>query len=291
MTGVIAPSLMVHRVGPQALVQDGGRIGLLSLGVCGSGAMDRASAQLANRLVGNADGAAVIEALLGGLEMESVGDLWCAVTGTDAPVLVDGVPVGSNTPVHLPAGSRIRVDAPTRGMRAYLAVRGGIDVPAVLGSRSTDTLAGLGPSPIVAGHVLPVGPVDGHWSAIDIAPVPPAPAEGDLLRIDVQPGPRRDWLRSSDDLLARIWTVGARQDRIGIRLEGEPLALAVEHALPSEGTVAGAIEVPPEGLPYVLMRDHPVTVGYPVVAVVEPRGIDLLAQARPGCRVRFGLSR
>lgn len=286
MTGLI-----VHRVGPQALVQDDGRPGMLSLGVSRSGAMDRASAQLANRLLGNGSAAAVVECLLGGLEAESIDEQWCAVTGTDAPVRVDGVLVGANTPVHLPPGSRLRIDVPTRGMRAYLAVRGGLDVPAVLGSRSSDTLAGLGPAPIRAGDVLPIGPIDAAWPAVDIAPVPPAPAEGDLLRIGVHPGPRHDWLRSLDDLLARTWTVGARQDRVGIRLEGEPLALALDRALAPEGTVAGAIEVPPEGLPYVLMRDHPVTVGYPVVAVVDARGIDLLAQARPGCRVRLVVSR
>ena len=283
--------LRVHRVGPQALVQDGGRPGLLSLGVSGSGAMDRSAAQLANRLVGNGSAAAVVECLLGGLEVESIDEQWCAVTGTDAPVRVDGLLVGANTPVHLPPGSRLRIDVPTRGMRAYLGVRGGVDVPAVLGSRSSDTLAGLGPAPIRVGDVLPVGSIDAAWPAVDVAPVPAAPVEGDLLRIGVQPGPRRDWLHSLDDLLAPTWTVSARQDRIGVRLQGEPLDLAVDRTLPSEGTLAGAIEVPPEGLPYVLMRDHPVTVGYPVVAVVEPRGLDLLAQARPGCCVRFAVSR
>ena len=284
-------TLIVHATGPQALIEDAGRPGRLALGVSPSGAMDASAAALANRLVGNPGDAAVIEALLGGLAVEAVGEVWCAVTGTDAHMRVDDVIAAANTPIHLSAGSRLAIGAPTRGMRAYLAVRGGIAVPPVLGSRSTDTLAGLGPAPLAVGDRLAIGSVTGAWTPIDHAPVAPAPAEGELLRIAVRRGPRANWLRSLDDLVARMRTVGTRQDRVGLRLEGEPLALAEAGPLPSEGTVAGAIEVPPGGLPYVLLRDHPVTVGYPVVAVVEPAGIDLLAQARPGCLVRLVLSR
>jgi biotin-dependent carboxylase-like uncharacterized protein len=284
-------ALIVRAVGPQALVEDAGRPGWLALGVSGSGAMDASAAALANRLVGNAGNAAVIEALLGGLEVEAADGVWCAVTGTDAPVRLDRTMVAANTPIHVPAGSRLAIGAPTRGMRAYLAVRGGIAVPPVLGSRSTDTLARLGPAPLAVGDVLPIAAATGSWAPVDHAPVGPAPAEGEVLRIAIRPGPREARLRSMDDLLDRTWTVGTRQDRVGVRLEGEPLVLADDGALPSEGTIAGAVEVPSGGLPYVLMRDHPVTVGYPVVAVVEPAGLTLLAQARPGCLVRFAISR
>ena len=280
--------LLVRGVGAQALVQDLGRPGHLALGVTGSGAMDMGSAALGNRLVGNAPEAAVIEALLGGLAIEVAGgDAWCAVTGTDARVTVDGGECGPNAPFHLARGSVVRIGVPMRGMRAYLAVRGGIDVPVVLGSRSTDLLSGLGPVPVAVGHRLSIGRAQGVWQPVDGAPAAPAPAEGELLRIGVRLGPRDDWLRQVDELLTRTWTVDARQDRVGMRLGGEPLALAFGQQLASEGTIAGAVELPPDGLPYVLMRDHPVTVGYPVVAVVDPEGIDRLAQARPGCLVRF----
>ncbi len=150
-------TLTVVRPGPLALVQDAGRAGYAADGVGRSGAADRSSLGLANRLVGNPAGAAAIECTLGGLAVRAGADLVVALAGAPAPAQIDGRPVEHARRLDLPAGAMLRLRAPRSGLRTYLAVGGGIDVPPVLGSRSTDTLSGLGPRPLAAGDVLPVG--------------------------------------------------------------------------------------------------------------------------------------
>lgn len=266
---------------------------MLALGIPASGFMDAISANLANRLVGNAPDAALLESLLGDVELEVTRDVWVAVTGAPAVVHVLGdgvaVPVGANAPLHVTAGSRLRIDSITCGMRSYISFRGGIDCAPTLGSRSTDTLSGLGPAALGAGDELAIDVSPVNLPHVDVAPGIRVPATGEVLRVPFTLGPRADRLRSPEQLVDRVWDVSSRQDRVGMKLTGDPLELGEISPLPSEGTIAGAIEVPPDGQPYVLMRDHPVTVGYPVVGVVEPEAISLLAQARPGCRVRFVL--
>jgi biotin-dependent carboxylase-like uncharacterized protein len=183
------------------------------------------------------------------------------------------------------------VPAPERGLRTYVSVRGGFDVPAVLGSRSTDTLSGLGPGPLTAGSRLPVGRHGGHPS-VDVAPHP-APPLGTLV-LDVVQGPRTAWLAEPDALVRGEWLVGSASDRVGVRLAGErlPRPASLEgRELPSEGVVRGAVQVPADGQPVVFLADHPVTGGYPVVAVLSEPAQDLLAQAVPGQQVRFRWSR
>ena len=152
----VTAGLEVVDAGPLTTVQDLGRPGLASLGVSPSGAADRASAQRANALVGNPASAAVLEVTLGGLRMLAHVDTQVAVAGAPVTVTVDGAEVGSAV-VRLTAGSTLRLGRPALGVRTYLAVRGGVDVPAVLGSRSTDLLSGLGPSRLRPGDVIPVG--------------------------------------------------------------------------------------------------------------------------------------
>ena len=279
--------------GAQSLVQDLGRPGLLGLGVSPSGAADRGSARQANRLVGNDRGAAVVETVLGGLELRAVGPHVLAVTGAPVPltVLRDGEQVSTppaHTPFLLPDGHVLRLGPPTVGLRSYVAVRGGLAVPPVLGSRSTDVLSSIGPAPLTAGTVLPVGPAP----AAAVGRPEPARVDPDRSgpdRVDVVLGPRADWLApgSRDRLLSQEWTVSARSNRVGVRLDGPPLEHAREVELPSEGTVAGAVQVPADGRPVVFLADHPVTGGYPVVAVVREASLDLVAQLRPGDRLRF----
>ncbi|MER7083647.1 biotin-dependent carboxyltransferase family protein, partial [Saccharopolyspora kobensis] len=148
--------LQVLATGPLATVQDLGRPGLAGIGVGSSGAADSGAFRLANRLVGNDEGAAAIEVTFGGLEVRATRDLTAAVTGAPCPVTVDGRGAAVNSVLRIPAGAVVRLGMPDRGLRSYLAVRGGIAVEPVLGSRATDVLAGLGPEPLAPGAQLPV---------------------------------------------------------------------------------------------------------------------------------------
>jgi biotin-dependent carboxylase-like uncharacterized protein len=271
--------------GPATTVQDRGRPGLAHLGVPRSGALDQPAFRLANRLVGNAEEEALLEATLTGVEVRAGADCHMAVTGAPAPVTVDGGPAGWGVPVEVLAGSVLRVGGAERGVRSYLAVSGGIKVEAVLGSRSTDLLSGLGPAPLQAGDRLPVGAPQGSPAALDMAPYP---SPGDDIVLEAHLGPRDDWC-ATRTLLAAAYKVSPDSNRVGLRLSGPPLERLRAGELPSEGAVTGAVQVPPDGQPIVLLADHPTTGGYPVVAVVTERDLAKCAQARPGATVRFRL--
>lgn len=283
--------LVVVEPGPLALVQDAGRPGLARLGVGVSGAMDRAALRLGNRLVGNPEGAAGLELLFGGAVLRFDGRTWFAITGAWTDATIDGARVEPHTATLADAGSELRLGPATAGARVYVAVRGGIDVPPVLGSRSRDTLAALGPAPLAGGDAVPVGPEpDAPVPPVDVVPVDPPPL-GEVL-LDVRPGPRRD--RFGDDAWAALldspWSTAARSDRTGIRLEGPALRRRDERELPSEAMLPGAMQVSPDGAPTILGPDHPVTGGYPVLAVLTDASLDALAQLRPGQPVRFRLA-
>ncbi len=281
-------ALQVVRVGPLALVQDLGRPGHAAVGVPRSGAADRAALRLANRLVANDDeGAAGIEVLLGGLVVRAHGLRTIALAGAAAPADVDGTPVGHHTVVTLRPGQTLTLGPPPTGLRTYLAVRGGLDVPRVLGSTGTDTLSGLGPAPLEPGDLLDVGPEPRLPWLLDLAPV--APPLGTTVTLRAVRGPRADWVVDPEALVRTTWTVSSRSDRVGMRLSGASLRRTDRRELPSEGMVRGAIQVPPGGEPVVFLADHPVTGGYPVVAVVVDADVDRAAQVRPGQSVRFRL--
>jgi biotin-dependent carboxylase-like uncharacterized protein len=282
--------LSVLAPGPLATVQDRGRPGWAAIGVTRSGAADRAAHDLANRLVGNDPRAATVEVTAGGLRLRAARTVLVAVTGAPAPVTVDGRPAPSNAPVTLPAGAVLALGLPPLGLRSYVAVRGGIDVPRVLGSRATDTLSGLGTPPLRTGHELPVGDLAAEEPCVDVAPVAP-PSRTPVLRVG--PGPRRPrfepdaWTR----LITAEWAVGTASDRVGIRLTGPALRHADRGELPSEGLVPGAVQVPPDGAPVLFLADHPVTGGYPVLAVVRTVDLSAAAQLRPGDVLRFRAER
>jgi biotin-dependent carboxylase-like uncharacterized protein len=278
--------LTVLASGPLTTVQDRGRPGWASIGVTRSGAADRQAAALANRLVGNDAAAAVLEVTVGGLQVRAGRTLLVAVSGAPAPVTVDGRAAPFDAPLTLRPGQVLGLGNPAVGLRSYLAVRGGIGVPPVLGSRSTDTLSGLGPAPLRPGDVLPVGALAADEPVVDVAPVR-APSSRPVLR--VLPGPRRDWLAPAawTALTAEDWTVSPDSDRVGLRLAGPRLDRARTDELPSEGLVPGAVQVPPDGAPVLFLVDHPVTGGYPVLAGVTTDDLPAAAQLRPGDRVRF----
>ncbi|WP_092530367.1 biotin-dependent carboxyltransferase family protein [Yuhushiella deserti] len=276
--------------GPAALVQDLGRPGHAHLGVPPSGALDQPALRLANRLVGNPEPAAGVEALLGGLRVRAHTSCTVAVTGPPVAVTVDGRPAGTHLPVHLRPGQTLALGTPEVGLRCYLAVSGGLAVEPELGSRSRDVLSEIGPPPLRPGQLVDLGPPAGIPAGADaLAPARP-PAE---LTVPVLLGPRDDWFVDPAADLAGYWEVTAESNRVGLRLtrpDGSALRRRPERVdteLPSEGLLTGAIQVPPSGLPVVFLADHPTTGGYPVVAVVRPDALAALAQARPGTGVRF----
>lgn len=282
----VAGTAIVVRPGALTTFQDLGRPGWAHLAVPRSGALDPAAHARANRLVGNEVGAAALETTVDGVALRFEAAAVVAVTGAPAPVRVNGTPREWSLPVFVGAGDTVEVGAASGGVRSYLAVGGGFDVPAVLGSRSHDLLSGLGPAPLAAGDTLRFGPPLGRPPALDMAPYPaPAP----VATLSVHPGPREDWL--SDEagrlLFSQSYGVDPLSNRIGLRLEGRALPRRVAGELPSEGLVWGAIQLLPGGQVVVLLADHPTTGGYPVVGVVDGSCASACAQARPGTQVRL----
>jgi biotin-dependent carboxylase-like uncharacterized protein len=276
---------VVRRPGALTTVQDRGRPGWKHLAVPRSGALDGPAAALANRLVGNPPDAAVLETTMDGVGFDLPDGGWICVTGAAAPVTIDGRPAAWSSAVWVAPGGSVEVAPAVRGVRSYVAVDGGVDVPAVLGSRATDLLSGLGPPPLRAGDVLPLGRPDSP-PQVDGAPAPALPGESMTLRI--LPAPRSEWLTNEGNgLLTSVrYTVSPDSNRVAIRLAGPPL-LRRPGELPSEGTVIGGVQVPADGQPLIFLADHPTTVGYPVVAIVAPDELWQCAQLRPGAGIRF----
>ncbi|MDK1328245.1 carboxyltransferase domain-containing protein [Arthrobacter sp. zg-Y1143] len=306
-------TLEVRTPGLQSLIQDLGRPGYADLGVSIAGAADTRSARQANRLVGNPADAAVIENLLGGLELTSRGDTVLALSGAEIPAAVVSPggerdrPAPLDTPFALLDGETLTLGTPFRGVRSYVAVRGGVAVDPVLGSRSTDTMSGIGPAPLEAGTLLPVGAVSDSApvGTAEPSPLPEGSTPGSLgdggtpTLLRVTAGPRQDWFGpdAATALTAHTWLATNESNRIGVRLAADPqdpdaapLERIRDGELPSEGVVAGSLQVPPSGLPVLFLADHPVTGGYPVIAVVVPQDLPVAAQLPPGHPVRFVFS-
>lgn len=297
--------------GPMSTIQDLGRPGFGHLGISGSGAADRPAHLLANHLVGNRASEATVEMTLGRLWVRFEHHAVIALAGAPCAVSLAGAALPMHQAATVHAGQELRVGVPPTGLRTYLAVRGGITVPAVLGSRSTDMLSGIGPAPLTAGTVLPVGTVFQVGTVLQVEPAdaPGRPAQRSLLRslrrtsgaigetsgdwreLMVIPGPREDWFtpEALRMLCSVTWTVTMDANRVGIRLAGPVLERARSDELPSEAMVDGAVQVPPSGQPVLFLADHPVTGGYPVIGVVTDHDLAAAAQLRPGQQVRFRL--
>lgn len=281
-------SLLLLDTGPQALIEDLGRPGYAHLGVAPSGALDVPALRLANRLVGNLESAAGVELVLGGLRLRAQVSCTVAVTGPAAPIAVNSRSRGTHLPLHLGIGDVLTVGPPEAGLRNYLAVSGGIEVPAELGSRSTDLLSGIGPAPLRPGDTLPLGTRYQLPAGAD--ELAPAPVPDELL-VPVLIGPREDWFTDPAGQLADgVWRVSPDSNRVGLRLIGPALRRAPEFTdveLPSEPVLTGAVQIPASGRPVLFLADHPATGGYPVIGVVAPAALPLLGQARPGTTVRL----
>ena len=266
-------ALRVVKPGLRSLIEDMGRPGFARLGIAASGAYDRGALLAANAAVGNPPQAAGIECVLGGLVLAAQGSCVVALAGTDAE--------GSGRPVELPNGETIAIARPRHGLRVYLAVAGGLAVQPVLGSRSRDTMSGIGPAQLREGDLLPVG------TAATAGVQGPPIARTDIQQkrdlaaghrvIEVVPGPHDDLLvKGIDGLFSESWIVSPQSDRVGLRLidshaHGTVPAANIRpgsSSLPSEPTLRGAVQVSPSGELLIIGPDGPTTGGYPVVAVV-----------------------
>lgn len=277
--------LRVLEGGALATVQDLGRFGYQHLGVPQSGAMDGVALRIANRLVGNEDGAACIEITLGGTAFEVLAPCVLAVTGADLGARLGGMPLPLWTSVRAHAGQRLVFTQRRYGARAYLALAGGLDVPLVLGSRSTYLPGGWGG---LEGRALQAGDV--------LQPVVPPrdllrltarrwrvpPTYGRMLRIVLH----EDACDVPTSWLMQPWRVAQASNRIGLRLEGQPLHACVQ-SVDSFGVFPGVIQLPPDGLPIVLMADAQPTGGYPALGAVIQADLPHAAQLLPGDTVQL----
>jgi antagonist of KipI len=279
-------ALKIIRPGMFTTVQDCGRWGFQALGVGVSGAMDLFSHRRANALVGNKNEDATLEVTLLGPEIEFIVNSTIAVAGAEFRLMLDGGPVQMHQALDVPAGSRLKFGERTNGARAYLAVAGGIDVPAVLGSRATHTVAGMGG---FEGRALRAGDILKKGAAVSLKKGTEKtkkhrplllPAGGAKLRVIAGPnGP--------GFLTAHRYTISPQSSRVGYRLEGPAVFERSTGELISTAVPTGAVQVPPTGHPILLMADHAPTGGYVVAATVITADLPLAGQLAPGDWVEF----
>jgi biotin-dependent carboxylase-like uncharacterized protein len=277
----------VIRAGPLTTIQDLGRPGFARMGVPPSGAADLDALELGNRIVGNPASAAALEATLVGPRLRFPTRAVVALSGAETNASLRGRAVRVNTQFDVRPGEILELGGCTRGVRAYVCVRGGIDVEPKLGSRSTDLLTGLGPASIRDGDVLLIGAEPTASPAGSLTPS----QRPDVPVLRVIPGPRDDWFapEALELLVANPWRVNPASNRVGVRLDGPHLERVDRRDLLSEGLVTGALQVPPSGQPILLLNDHPTTGGYPVLAVVRTADLSVAGQLGTGAILRFAL--
>lgn len=286
-----ARRLLVVRPGLMTTVQDLGRWGHQALGVPVAGAMDTASARLANVWVGNPETAAVLEVSVLGPRLRADGPSVVAVAGATFDLRVNDQPVASHAAIALAHGDELAFGARRVGARAYVAVAGGIDTPLVLGSRAThmvSRMGGLDGRALVAGDVLPLGELAASTGRPRVGPMPALDAgESPVLRVLL--GPQDDWFTAAaiEALVGATFTVSPQSDRMGFRLSGPALPRRHPGELISEPTPIGALQVPADGAPILLMADRQTAGGYPKIATVITADLPAAAQLAPGDRVRF----
>ena len=293
--------LRIIATGPLCLVQDSGRTGFQKLGVSVSGAADIDALNAANRLVGNDPKAAAIEILLGGAEFEFVQTTVFALTGAETGASLDGVPLGRNISysAHPSAQLILGMAGPGQGLRAYLAVAGGIETPRVLGSRSTHVASGLGGvdgRALTAGDSLPIGePATVVTSGYESNVAGPAStsqefSETPALRVRVVLGPQDDNFSETGirTFLKATYVVTDQSDRQGLRLDGPEIESRTgRYDIVSDAVVNGSIQVPGDGKPIVLLADRQSTGGYAKIATVASVDLPKLGQAPPGASITF----
>jgi biotin-dependent carboxylase-like uncharacterized protein len=282
--------LRVLKPGPLSLLQDGGRHGWQHQGVSPCGPQDGHAAAWANRLLGNPWGSAQLEIALGGVELQAEVDTWLALTGADMPLSLDGVVLAGWARFAVRAGQRLKIGYARSGQRAYLAVSGGFRAAPVLGSVSAQLREGLGGldgvgGQLVAGDLLPCAAARFARRASVPWPFRPDYRAAPLLRV-ITGG---DALEFGEAALAsffgQAWTLSPQSDRMGARLQGEPLLAPARQW--SQGVARGAIQVPPDGLPIILQADRQTMGGYPLLGWLHPLDQWRLAQCLARQPLRF----
>jgi antagonist of KipI len=300
-------TLHITAAGLFTTVQDLGRVGHQRDGVPAGGAMDRMALRVGNLLVGNADGAAGLEITLLGPSISFDEDTLISVTGADAAVTIDDDTLPAYRAALVPRGATLRCNRDMRGCRSYLAVAGGINVPAVFGSRSTYARAGFGGCDgraLRAGDILPAGTPGEHADRIAQS----LRARGNGLQVAAWSAARSLRTRYTERPLVRVipgahlerldagsrghlfdgeFRVSASSDRMGYRLEGTELTLSEPLELLSEAVAFGTVQLPPNGQPIILMADRQTTGGYPRLGEIASVDLPIVAQARPGDVLRF----
>lgn len=316
----MGPAIQIVRPGLLTSVQDLGRPGYLGMALSRGGAMDITAARLANRLVGNPDGAALLEITGMGPAITVTARTGLAWTGADFGLEVRTPQAtshwaASHRPLVVPAGAQLRWTTPRRGFRAWLAFAGGLDLPELLGSRSGHLAAALGPGRLTGGETLILGAFAGqHTSRLDAA-LQTSSAQYDLAEdeagdvvvvprwhipmqlpeggkvISLQAFEGRHFQSLTQAQQTRLWQteygVSPQSSRQGLRLEGPPINDPAPPGIASEPVRFGTVQLPPEGMPYVLLAEHQTTGGYPRVLEVCSTMAQALAQAGPGTRLRF----
>lgn len=283
-----SPVARVREPGLLTTVQDAGRPGWRRFGVCAAGPLDAPAHAAANRAAGNAPAAAALECTVAGPTLEFVAPVRFAIAGADLGAVLERADLGAwpvplGSPVLARPGNVLRFAGRRSGCRAYIALQGGIGAALVMGSRATDLQSGFGGfagRPLRAGDEIALGHEAAAASAQVYAPAPHATK----VRVRVVLGPQADHFdaRSIEQLLSESFRVGATSDRVGCRLEGEPLRHAGPSEILSDGMVPGSIQVPPDGRPIVMLGDGPTTGGYPKIATVVSADLPLVAQLVPG---------
>ena len=284
-------SITVLSPGVLTTVQDRGRFGYQQYGISACGVMDPHSAALANILVGNPEDEAVLEFTLMGPHLKFHRDIAVAMTGADLSPTLDGIPMPMYQAVHVFAGQILRCLVPKTGCRAYLAFAGGLDIPVVMGSRSTDRKAHLGG---VEGRPLK------KWDEIafrnpfipdrmEIRSLPREFAPRSLYPLRVILGPQEDAFTEEGmkTFLSGTYTVTQESDRMGCRLKGPAISHIGDGNIISDGIAFGAIQVPAQGQPIIMLADRQTVGGYAKIANVITADFRLLAQLKPGDRVCF----
>jgi antagonist of KipI len=283
-------NLLVHDAGPQTTVQDLGRRGSLRVGIPPSGPMDREAFLLANRLVGNADDAAALECTLIGPRIEFADERWVAVTGADMPVTLNGAAMPHWAGFEVEAGDVLRLGAARSGVRAYIAISGGIDTTPALGSRSTylrGQLGGFEGRALRKGDRLPLGPASGGAPAEVHEEMIPDYTLEPTVRVVLGPQDDRFSKRGIAALFDAPYEMTQQSDRMGARLRGARIEHTRGHDIISDGVPLGGIQVVGDGQPIVLLADRQSTGGYTKIGAVCSFDIGRVCQVKPGQRLRF----
>ena len=287
------PTLKVIQPGMLSTIQDIGRYGYQRYGMPTAGAMDTFALRAANALLGNDDNAACIEATVLGPRIEILSDTRIAITGANVSPRLDSNPIPMWQSVAASKGCRLELRAPKDGMRGYLAVAGGIDVPEVMGSRATYMKAAIGGvegRPLRAGDVLNALEDSSEAPAIARkipANVIPQYASAHELRVVLGPQQAAFTQAGIDTFLSKTYTVSIHSDRMGYRLEGEPIEHTDGPDVISDGSPLGTIQVPGDGQPIILLSDRGTTGGYTKIATVISTDLSKVAQAMPGHTIKF----